>query len=407
MILGELAMDYMILIMNDMIKRYGLILLFAIASVLSSCANIEPPDVSDRYNRVVLIYMAGNTTDGIGYELLGNLKDMESGYIPPVDGQNVLVAYVHTRGTNPLLIRFSKDRNFAVVKDTLYKYEAQVSTDPDVLRAVLEKTKEEFSAYEYGLIMSSHGTGWLSGNFRSRSAGTYSVDPYAHLVRAYGADIDGTGSTKMELKDLRNAIPYKLSFLMFDCCFMGGIEVAYELREKTDYLIASPAEIYIKGFPFDKIMRPFFETTLDMKRVCEEYYDYYSNSSSGGTISLVRSDKLEALANVCSTIFENHRAKIRLVNRGSIQRYYRTAGGTPYFWDLEHFIETIATPSEYANFKTAMAEAVPIKFATNYFYDLSIVRYSGLSTYIPTASVESVETMYKGLDWNIASGMIK
>lgn len=33
---------------------------------------------------------------------------------------------------------------------------------------------------------------------------------------------------------------------------MGGIEVAYELRNKTDYMIASPAEVISNGFPYEK-----------------------------------------------------------------------------------------------------------------------------------------------------------
>jgi len=349
--------------------------------------------------------MAGNTNDGIGNDLLRNLNDMEDGYIPPIADRNVLLAYVHTRGGTPKLIRFSKGRNYAVIRDTLFEYEkTQSSTDPDILRSVMEKMKEEFPADEYGLIMSSHGTGWLPDDYMTRSFGSYSVDPYGHLVRAYGVDLNGSG---MEIKDLKNAIPYKLSFLMFDCCFMSGIEVAYELREKTDYIIASPTEILIKGFPFDKIMRPFFENIPDLERVCEEYYTFYNNyNSPAGTIALIRSDKLEVLANVCNTIFENNRAKIRSVNRNNIQRYYRTGRPERYFWDLDHFIETIASSNEYTGFKAALAEAIPVKFTTISFLDLPINRFSGVSTYIPAAIAESIEPMYKGLDWNIDSGMI-
>jgi len=373
--------------------------------LLSSCDRIEP-GLPDHYKRVVLVYMSGNTNDWIGNDLLRNLSDMETGYLPPTTDKNVLLAYIHTRGETPKLIKFSKDKNFTVVKDTLFEYgNTQSSTDPDVLRAVLEKAKEEFPADEYGLIMSSHGTGWLPDDYLTRSFGTYSVDPYAHLVRAYGADQIGGG---MELKELKDAIPYKLSFLMFDCCFMGGIEVAYELRNKTDYVIASPTEILIKGFPFDKIMRPLFEDTPNLGKVCEEYYTFYNNYSyPAATIALMRSDKLNNLATVCNTIFENNRAKIRTVDRSTIQQYYRTGRPERYFWDLDNLIETIASSSEYTNFKAALAEVVPVKFTTNTFLDLPIIRFSGVSTYIPAASAEYVETMYRGLDWNIDSGMIR
>ena len=396
------------LIMNYISKkRYSLLIVSAclFGVLLSSCVETGTMPLS-HYKRVVLVYMAGNTNDGIGSELLRNINDMEKGYIPPKGDRNILLAYVHTRGETPKLIQFSKNRDFAVVRDTLFEYGAtQSSTDPDLLKAVLEKAKADFPADEYGLIMSSHGTGWLPDNYNRGSFGTYSIDPYGHLVRTYGADLNGSG---MEIGDLKSAIPYKLSFLMFDCCFMGAIEVAYELRDKADYVIASPTEILLRGFPFDKIMRPFFEDVPDLEQVCLEYYTFYSNYNyPAATIALIRSDKLEALATVCNTIFENNRTKIRSVNRNSIQRYYRAGRPERYFWDLDHFIETIASSGEHANFKAALAEAVPAKFATASFLDLPINRFSGISTYIPAASAESVETMYKGLEWNIDSGMIK
>jgi len=389
--------------------RYSLFVVYISMFVvlLSSCNGLDP-NLSGNYKRVVLVYMAGNTNDGIGNDLLINLVDMEKGYLPTTsDKANVLLAYVHTKGKVPMLIRYSKNREYAVVKDTLFKYEeTQSSTDPDVLRKVLEKTKADFPADEYGLIMSSHGTGWLPDNYPTRSLGTYSVDPYGHLVRTFGIDLNNNKG--MDIKDLKDAIPYKLSFLMFDCCYMGGIEVAYELREKTDYIIASPTEILIKGFPFDKIMRPFFESTPDLGKVCEEYYTFYNSYSyQAATVVLVKSDKLKALADVCNTIFENNRAKIRSVDRDAIQKYYRVERAEKYFWDLDHFIETISSSSEYASFKAALAAAIPVKYTTSSFLSLPINRFCGVSSYIPAENPESIEAMYKGLDWNIDSGMIK
>ena len=392
---------------NNNIRIYSLCVIFVclFGLLLSSCVGVDPP-LPKNYKRVILIYMPGNTSDGIGGDLQRNLNDMEAGYIPPIGNNNVLLVYSHMRGKEPCLVRFSKDSKFAVIKDTLFRYSSQSSsTDPAVLQAVLRQVKEEFPAEEYGLIMSSHGTGWLPDNYMSRAGRAYSIDPYAHLVRTFGADLNGPG---MEVTDLKNAIPYHLTFLMFDCCFMGGIEVAYELREKADYIIGSPAEILIKGFPFDKIMRPLFESAQDVAKVCEEYYDFYNNyTNRAATISLFKSSEMEALATVCSQIFENNRAKIRAVNRNTIQQYYRTGRPERYFWDLGDFIESIATGSEYNTFQSVLERAIPVKYNTSEFLNLVIRTYSGASTYIPAATPESVEAMYKGLEWNIDSGMIK
>ena len=58
-----------------------------------------------------------------------------------------------------------------------------------------------------------------------------------------GAD----GNRYMNISDLvtilsADAVPH-FDFVLFDACFMQSIEVAYALRNFTDYYIGSPTEI--------------------------------------------------------------------------------------------------------------------------------------------------------------------
>ena len=43
-------------------------------------------------------------------------------------------------------------------------------------------------------------------------------------------------------------------FIMFDACFMMSVEVAYEVRNYTDYYIGSPTENPGPGAPYDKVV---------------------------------------------------------------------------------------------------------------------------------------------------------
>jgi hypothetical protein len=67
----------------------------------------------------------------------------------------------------------------------------------------------------------------------------------------------------MELADFANAIPYKLDFIIFDACFMGSVEVCYELKDKAEYIVASPTEILSPGFVYSSMMQHLFKPKAD------------------------------------------------------------------------------------------------------------------------------------------------
>jgi hypothetical protein len=111
------------------------------------------------------------------------------------------------------------------------------------------------------------------------------------------------------------------------------------------------------------------------------------------------------LATVAKGIFNNHRDKIQTLDMGKIQPYFRL--NKRWFWDLGNLIEEIATPTEYLTFRTALENVVVAKWTTEYFIDIKINKFSGISTYIQNPSNSFLDTFYKGFDWNFDSEMIK
>lgn len=56
------------------------------------------------------------------------------------------------------------------------------------------------------------------------------------------------GNDYMELKDFADAIPDKaFEYIVFETCFMAGIDVAYEFRDKAGYVVASSARLSRQG----------------------------------------------------------------------------------------------------------------------------------------------------------------
>ena len=370
--------------------------------ILHSCSKDDITD--DGYNRVVIIYFAAN--NNLSSYAENNIESLSKGYIPGEESDDILLVYSHTENNLPVLLRLYKDNSGSVKQDVVSNYEQQNSTTPEVLESVLDKVKVIFPAREYGLILWSHGTGWLPEDYyeNSNQYGVQFPDPYAHMVKSFGYE-DGV---EIDIKDLSNAIPYHLSFIIFDCCLMGGIEVAYEIKDKCDYIVASPAEILATGFPYDKVVEPLFEKKANLEEVCERYYDFY-NSQSGvyrsATIALYNTEKLETLASVCRNIFAANRDKLPALPVKNIQGYFRL--NKHWFYDLEDFVSQFASQEELLQFNNALSQVVTTKFYTPIFLDLTISRYSGISTYVPSNGNAYLDNYYKGYKWNTATQMLK
>ena len=388
--------------MNLRIFRYtALILITAAVALISSCE--KNPFNKDDYRKVIILYMAAN--NNLSSYAEQNISTLKGGFIPDKNSRDILVVYAHLAGSNPKLTRLYKESDGTVVEDPVAAYEDQNSANGDVLKAVLNKIKTIFPAREYGLILWSHATGWLpQGYYNSTFQGTYFEDPYAGIVKSFGED----RGVEMEIKELKSALPYHFNFIIFDCCFMGGIESIYELKDKASYIVASPTEILANGFPYRDIMNPLFQSKSNLEEACRLFYEYY-NSLSGvhqsATIALYKTDQLKQLSNVTKTIFNSHRDKIATLNMGNIQPYFRL--NKRWFWDLGDLIEAIATPSEYQSFNTALNNVVVAKWNTEYFIDIKIEKFSGISTYIQNPSNSFLDTFYKGFDWNFDAEMIK
>ncbi len=383
--------------------------------------------------KTLLVYMIAN--NNLSGNASSNLLDIQKGYIPENEEGNIVV-YYHVPNQNPLLLNVVKDGEGKVKVDTSYRFPARNSASKESLKSAMSVTATLFPANEYGLILWSHGTGWLPEGFyenpveESSSAANSPVqlsaapaaasddmqaDPYAHMIKMAtsenkGAAVRSFGSDagkEIELKEIVEAMPYKVSFIIFDACLMGGIEVAYELKDSTDYVLFSPAEIFSYGFPYSKIMQHIFAEPADLESVAREYYDLYNGQPSTtryGTISLVKTSELENVAGAAKAIFDSGREKIAGLNMAGIQRYYR--GSKRWFYDLGDFMKAIATEEQFGAFEQALEKAVVYKAATPYFFDISISRYSGLSTYVPNPANGTLAKYYRTLEWNKACGMI-
>lgn len=376
-------------------------------------------------SRTVLVYMMAENNlseDAIGVKNNGgNIGEMIEGMAGGIGKGNNLVVYVDPRGLPPALIRITEHG-----RDTIRSYAEQNSISPEIMRGVINEVIRTFPASSYGLILWSHGNGWLPASAAERYVSIASKmnpmsvqdpedkplwdvrDPYAVRstdTRAFGVE----GSVNwMEISELVDAIPsHTFDFIMFDACFMASTEVAYALKEKTDYIVASAIEILSRGFPYEEITPLLFkkEPHLKTAKAFFNFYDRQSGSSRSGAIAVIDTKYLDLLAEKFSALISGKAAQIASFDISSIQILDRAPSRNHF--DLGDFADKIAGDDRtaYNEFRSALDQAVPYKASTPSLLNrLFINAYSGLNVYIPISAYGDLNPAYRLTPWSIATG---
>ena len=243
--------------------------------------------------KTVLVYMAGRNDLSSAVE--PDLAEIKEGSRQLGPNDNLLVfVRRYNDGSQPWLARIKNGE----VTDSVSLSDMGVTSsdgeqrasDPAVMEGVMRYAYSHYPADNgnYGLVLWSHGSGWLINNEVKRASN-----------RAFGADFGNPRDSRdvrwINIPTLANVLkemPH-LKYIMFDCCCMMCLENLYELRSVADYLIGSPAEIPGDGAPYDKIMTDMFGDG--------DFYtgivDKYSQSVSGWLpLSVVKTSEMEQLA---------------------------------------------------------------------------------------------------------------
>lgn len=398
--------------------------LILICLALSGCCEkIQPepqPDIENR--KVLILYSDGH--NNLNSSLNQDIREfVNSEGIPQKHGDVVLV-YTHptVSGYSPsksYLIRAYRQADNTCRTDTLLTFpEETVSADTRTLYSVLLYAKSAFPAKEYGLVVTTHGTGYLPYNYYSGSAKYENEDDFtifSTIKRTIGADRENTVTYEMDIKDFAANIPYKLKYIVFDACLMGGVEVAYQLRNKTDYLIASQTEILSDGMDYTTMAGYLLKG--DYEGFCSNYFDFYdkrTGSYRSASISLIDCGGLAALGSACAGIFSKYREGLDAIDKSKVQQYFTY--NYHWFYDFLDIVKQTGCNDFELNAVTeALDGCVLYKAATPAFLASSssnpypgfvMERHSGLSMYLPCNGGKYLSSYYRTLDWNKATGLV-
>ena len=361
-------------------------------------------------NKTIFVYMPwsaarNNETGSLYNNFLQNIEDIEAAIEAEKGlGRNKLMVFIATSANNAVLIEVKYAANGRCQRDTLQhfdKHNMPAYTTANGLASLLSKVKVEAPAKQYALIVGCHGTGWLFSEGKSRARTRY----FGGSDHYFQTNIPTLAAAIEQAK-------MRMQFVMFDDCYMSNVEVAYEMRHATDYLIGCCSEIMAYGMPYKNIWKHLTQPKPNYKEVVNEFHNFYSNYKwPYGNIGVTDCSKVEEVAARMKTINAATANNAKLIDWEDIQRldgYEKTI-----FFDMGDYVNKLCntpeTQSMAREMQTALAQLVPYKSTTKYVYTaleqhypstIIVNAYSGITISDPTQSdFENALTTKRETSW--------
>lgn len=278
------------------------------------------------------------------------------------------------------------------------KYGSAVNNgDPNHFSQFLNWSADVFPAEHYAIIFSGHGSGAFSSLKAPNKVIAYDDYPYDFI------DL-------IELKNLLNNFKIKTSknidIFTFDACNMAMFEVAYQIKDYCNYIVASEATVIGQGIDmniFGKKVSSLGSSALPLN-VAKAFIDSYfeqpaiaNNPYQDVTMSVIDTSYLEQTAeqldNIASLIYSGNdyefesfkRALVNAENYGS--GYYGDTNNSyidvfDFAKILDQSLYTGTLKNMAANFLLYKSHLIPYNFKKGYKYKNS----NGISIFLPKNS---------------------
>jgi hypothetical protein len=363
----------------------------AAAMVITACHS-KKEDEKPLDAETVLVYIAGD--NNLNDFVAGDMREMIRGSKELAEGCNLLL-FVDRQGKRPYFMKVEQGDTMTIERES----EELRTSDPATLSMAMKWAMKNYAARSYGLVLWGHADGWIVKDNTANSRN-----------RAYGQDTDGGENlqgTWMNITDMARALEAlpcpegsekPLRFIFADCCCFQSVESAYELRNCTDYIIASAAEIPGDGAPYHTVIPTLFNQRDDFYQ--ETVNAYYAQQVDGykEPLSVVRTSYMEALAQATATALQQ---SLKPLEEG-----YPDVEGLIYYYshslfDMNDFLLRYASSDAYEQWKRVFDEAVVYKkmamvwlanyvsyqdiFTQQIFRDFEVTeeRYGGISMFVP------------------------
>lgn len=375
--------------------------------------------------QTVLFHLSGRSL--LSYFRDTNVPEIRAAIDKHILYDSRLLLYIQPTTQLSLLIEYSFDYETQASRaDTLRRYEGCSSIEKSHIVEVFSDVKQLAPAKKYGLVLGSHGGGWVPSqysNLKSNENDSGSGDVWSlseaydeshdWLVKSPGADAtrwfgehDGQTTDIATWKAAFEEASVKFDYLIFDACFMSNIEALYELRNAAKQILASPCEIMGRGICYTTALPYLFENegrTANLIGFARDFYDYYSTTTTtrqSGCMALTNCGELEQMAQATRRVAQGPTHK---VNPSELQTYEGLL--RPLFFDFQQYVIALAADDQALDeFLTQFDKTFPKegRFHTPEFYSgynggMNVINfYSGVTTSAPS---NKYPTAYSQCEW--------
>lgn len=393
-------------------KTCSLIIATLLIVVGVSCSNGDNPDGPDVPVTPVgqTVFMFFPWSNSLLSDFRRTVEDMQTVVAQRSMKDERVMVFMATSEREAVLFELKK-QNGRCLTDTLRRYSDRPFTSRQWQTSLFSEVMTLAPASRYGMVVGCHGLAWVpvqgQRNARKRLGSQERIDEEDNLYKEERIDKEGEPydlmhfevqgpvttrfiggtypETQIETTDLADAMAdagFHTEYILFDACYMSSVEVAYELKDVTHYLIASPTEVLSYGFPYITMGKHLLGTP-NYKGIVDSFISFYSSYNLPyGTVAVTDCTQLDALAAIAQQI--NAAAEEQLVPNGvQIMDGYSPT----LFYDLGHLMSlkdagTVLT----AAFAEQLDKTVPYKGHTDQYFTalkdapVDIKHYSGLNT---------------------------
>lgn len=416
---------------------------FSLLLCFSSCSG-EAEDVDSVNKQTILVFMpwTGSTnSEGLDYWLKANVDSICQAIVAKkgLNNTRVMLFYSETPNQSVLYDLQYDEATKSVRRVTEKSYEGTSYNSVDGLAGIINDVKEEAPALNYAMIIGCHGCGWTIASdwtnyphFARPSSGIpassitpawqkseyettdnfsgiqFGEDPNRPKTRFFGSV--SWKDASIDVSTLAQAIEKsgtKMQFIIFDACYMGNIETAYELRNATNYLIASSSEVLTTGLPYKSMWNYINTATPNYSSIVSTAVNYYANSEDPYcNLAAIDCRQLDKLASIMKEINSKYTLSSSVVP-DSIQ--YLDGFYPHLFYDLEAYVDSLKpagvlkdqfTTQLKATVKAAQSTPQVVSYAFIRFGEYTDVKhFSGLTTSDPSLHSVAIKGRKKTSWW--------
>ena len=259
-------------------KKYCIIIFLSVLNltfILFGNVNAESNKKEEFKEWTVICYLAGDNF--LDWFMKENMKEL----IKAGSSDNVnVIAFLDTTDDETKIFEVNKD-DLVRVPTRIVNYswaESELNTgDPETFINYASWAVREYPAKKYFVILGGYGEGWIGlmhdMNNGQGETDILSLNELEYGLKAISKEIYAVNGNE------------KIDVLGLDACYMGMLEVMYQVKDYADYLVSSENEEALDGWPYDKLIEtiinnPEMDSSLFSTSIVDTYLDSVKGNPS-------------------------------------------------------------------------------------------------------------------------------